>query len=187
MSVDRTWKTALGTRVPEAWGREIRHLRDPDRAAQEGEDRGEALRRDPAPTRVLRAALRQRPAPRRREDAGPGLSVEGHHQGSQHDVGRPGDAADQGSLRAAHRRSARRPRRGGRGVLGPDPARHDPAGLPAPLRAHRRHARPAAAAGRRRGSRRARRAATPFGTSPPAPTRASAARRRSTSPPTRRP
>ncbi len=62
-------------------------------------------------------------------------------------MGRTGDAAHQDPLRAPHRRPARRPRRRGRGVLGPHPARHDPAGLPASLRPHRGHAGPSPAAG----------------------------------------
>ena len=66
-----------------------------------------------------------------------------------------------------------------------DPARHHAAGRPAPLRPHRRHARPHAAPGRRSASPRARPAATASATSPPARSPASATPRRSTPRPTR--
>ena len=80
---------------------------------------------------------------------------------------------------------ARRAGRAGRGVLGRHPARHHPPGLPAALRPHRRHARPACAGWPRSASPRARRAATRVRNVTACPLRrASAAPRRSTSRPT---
>ena len=81
MNESKTWKQTLGAAHPRSVGARDRHLRDPDRAAKAGQDRGEAVRRDAAAARRLRPALRQRPAARRREDAGAGVPVEGLTKG----------------------------------------------------------------------------------------------------------
>ena len=124
-----------------------RHIRDADRAAQEGKDRGEAVRRDAPAPRRLRAAVRQRSAPRRRADPAAGLPLGRDHQGPQHPVGCARHAADQDPDGAPQRRPARRAGRDLRGVFGRHPARHHPPGFPAPLRPHRGHARHDAPAG----------------------------------------
>ena len=167
-------------------GRGDRHLRGPDGAAPPRRGRGPRLRRDAAAARRVRPALRQRPAPRRRRLAAARVPVGRSDQGPRDAVGRAGHAAHQDPLRRHHARAARGARRARRGVLRRDPARHHAPGRPAPLRPHRRHARPHAPAGRRWASPPARPAATPCATSPPARWPGSATPRPSTSRPTPR-
>ena len=166
---------------PRGLGPRDRHLRDPDRAAQARQDRGEAVRRDAAAARGLRPALRQRPAARRREDADAGVPFEGHHEGPQHDVGRARHAADQDPARAASPPTS--------STCWPSAPRSTPTAscTSRPARtssctSSTSRTRPTCTGGwRLPASRRARRAATPSATSPPARRPASAARRRSTS------
>ncbi len=181
MSADRSWKEVLGTRVPEAWGREI----DIFETQIELRKKGKIEEKLFAETRLRRGAYGQRYDNGQRHDGEKTQALafpsSDDHQGPEHDVGRAGHAAHQDPVRPDDRRPARRAGRRGRGVLRPHPARHDAPGHPAPLRAHRGHAGHASAPRRGRASRRARRAATPSATSPRARTPASATTRRSTS------
>ena len=145
------WRERLAGRDAGRPRRGDRHLRGADRAAQAGQDRGEGLRRDAPPPRRLRPALRQRPAPRRRRQPASSRFPAGElTKGPETLWDAPGHAAHQDPLRRAHPRAARVHRRAGRGVLRRDPPRHHAPGHPAPLRPHRRHARPDAPPGRGR-------------------------------------
>ena len=169
MSESRTWKQALGARIPEAWGREI----DVFETQIELRKRGKIEEKLFAETRLRRGAYGQRYDNGQRHDGEKTQTLvfplRRHHQGPQHDVGRARDAADQDPVRAGSPPTS--------WTCSPSvaeeysdahPARHDPPGLPAALRPHRGHARHARGGWPLSASRRARRAATRSATSPPA-------------------
>ena len=103
-----------------------------------------------AETRLRRGAYGQRYDNGQRHDGTESKSLavpERVSQRPEYRLGRPGDAADQDSLRRHDTRAARSDGRSRRGVFRRHRPRHHAAGLPTALRSHRRYAGPDAASG----------------------------------------
>ena len=143
----RTWKEVLADQMVPAIAEEV----DAFEAQMHLRKAGKLDEKVFAETRLRRGAYGQRYDNGRRNDGIKTqelrLSAKPADQGPRDDVGCAGDDADQDPVRRADPAADDRAGRAGRGIFRRHLPHHHPAGYPASLRPHRRHAVAHAAAG----------------------------------------